>query len=79
MSEASYGPGDLEPPDRARMESAIERLLADEAMARRVFLGRGAGALAMAAGLSSFLAACGIKGTAEAQLDQLAKAAAGVK
>jgi spermidine/putrescine transport system substrate-binding protein len=70
--------GDDEGPSKAAIESALERLLFDDSMARRAFLGRSAGAFAMAAGLSSLLAACGIQGTAEANLEQLAKAAANV-
>jgi spermidine/putrescine transport system substrate-binding protein len=67
-------------PDRAAVESAIERLLFDPSaeMDRRRFLGRGAGAVATVAGLSSFLAACGIKGTAEQNVEQLSKIAAAV-
>ncbi|MDQ8044518.1 MAG: extracellular solute-binding protein, partial [Patulibacter sp.] len=65
-------------PTRAALESHLERLLWDGSMDRRRFLGRSAGAALMLGGMSSFLAACGIKGTAEQNLEQLAKAAATV-
>lgn len=73
-------PGELPTaPDRAAIESRIEQLLWDESpMARRRFLGRSAGAIAAAGGLSTLLAACGIKGTAEKNTEQLAAIAATV-
>jgi spermidine/putrescine transport system substrate-binding protein len=71
---------DVSEPSRARIEAAIERLLFDPsaAMDRRRFLGRSAGAVAVAGGLSAWLAACGIKGTAEHNVEQLARVAASV-
>lgn len=67
-------------PSRAEIESAVERFLWDPAaeMDRRRFLGRSAGAVAAVGGLSAFLTACGIAGTAERNVAELAKAAASV-
>ncbi len=65
-------------PSRAAIESHLEQLLWSDTLDRRKFLGRSAGAIAMAGGLSTFLAACGIKGTAEKNVAELAKLAASV-
>src|SRR4051812_451802 len=65
-------------PSRAAIESHLEQMLWSEAMGRRRFLGRSAGAVAMASGLSAFLSACGIAGTAEKNVAELAKLAANV-
>lgn len=66
-------------PSRGQIESHIERLLFEKGeMDRRRFLGRTAGAVALTSGLSSFLAACGIAGTAEQNVEQLSKIAASV-
>lgn len=65
-------------PTRAQIESHLEQLLWSEEMGRRTFLGRTAGAAFMATGLASFLAACGIEGTAEKNVSELAKLAASV-
>ncbi|MBO9531677.1 MAG: spermidine/putrescine ABC transporter substrate-binding protein [Solirubrobacteraceae bacterium] len=67
------------PPSRGEIESHLERLLHEQSlMGRRRFLGRSAGAIAMTGGLGAFLAACGIKGTAEQNVAQLSKIAASV-
>src|SRR5690349_812419 len=73
MSEPGW-----ETPSRAKIEAHIERQLWGGGMDRRRFLGRTAGAVAMTSGLSAFLSACGIAGTAEQNVDQLAKIAATV-
>jgi spermidine/putrescine transport system substrate-binding protein len=79
MSNDPHSADGMEPPSRAQIESRLERFLWEEApMHRRRFLGRSAGAVAMASGLSTFLAACGIKGTAEQNVEQLSKIAAAV-
>ncbi|MEH3054430.1 MAG: spermidine/putrescine ABC transporter substrate-binding protein [Patulibacter minatonensis] len=67
-------------PSRAEIESAIERILWDpaSAMDRRRFLGRSAGAVGAVAGVSAFLSACGIAGTAEKNVADLARVAATV-
>ncbi|MBJ7471459.1 MAG: spermidine/putrescine ABC transporter substrate-binding protein [Solirubrobacteraceae bacterium] len=65
-------------PSRGQIESHLERLLWSGEMDRRRFLGRSAGAVAMTSGLASFLSACGIAGTAEKNVEQLAKIAATV-
>ena len=66
-------------PSRAAIESRLEQLLWGGDMDRRRFLGRSAGALAMMGGLSGLLAACGIEGTAEKNVEQLAELARTVR
>lgn len=80
MSDPRHRSGGDEPPTPAEIESRIERFLFDPAaeMDRRRFLGRGAGAVGAAAGLSAFLSACGIQGTAEKNVQQLSQLAAHV-
>lgn len=67
--------------DDARAQSALEQGL-DELtrapMSRRRFVGRSAGAALLAGGLGSFLAACGIEGTATKNVADLERAAAAV-
>lgn len=79
MSEHSGARG--APPDRPGIEAAIERLLWDPAaeLDRRRFLGRAAGAVVATSALSGLLAACGIKGTAEKNVEELARLAASVR
>jgi spermidine/putrescine transport system substrate-binding protein len=60
------------------LESYLEEMLWSDEMGRRKFLGRSAGAVAMASGLTAFLSACGIAGTAEKNTAQLQKIAASV-
>lgn len=73
MSEAGQ-----RPPSRAQIESRLEQMLWSGEMDRRRFLGRSAGAVAMTSGLATFLSACGIAGTAEKNVAELAKIAATV-
>jgi spermidine/putrescine transport system substrate-binding protein len=51
-------------PDRPDLERALERVLSEERLSRRRFLGRAGGATLAASGLSALLAACGgVQGT----------------
>ncbi len=62
--------------ERGRMEAALERLLADERLSRRRFLGRGASAGLMASTLATALSACGsIEGTQHRRQRELEAAA----
>ncbi len=68
-----------ETPSRGQIESHIDRLLREREMDRRRFIGRTASAVALTSGLSAFLSACGIAGTAEKNVAELAKIAAAVR